>query len=81
MGRLNPKDKELVALGAALGSNCIPCVVYHLGAAEKIGLPDAAEPQPKELSRLAASGQLSAISDQPRKIVYFLHSISLIRDW
>jgi 4-carboxymuconolactone decarboxylase len=40
MGRLNPKEKELVALGAALGSNCIPCVVYHLGVAEKIGIPD-----------------------------------------
>lgn len=40
MGRLNPKEKELVALGAALGSNCTPCVVYHLGVAEKIGIPD-----------------------------------------
>ena len=38
MGRLSPKEKELVALGAALGSNCIPCVVYHLGVAEKIGI-------------------------------------------
>ena len=40
MGRLSPKEKELVALGAALGSNCIPCVVYHLGVAEKIGISD-----------------------------------------
>ena len=40
MGRLSTKEKELVALGAALGSNCIPCVVYHLGVAEKIGIPD-----------------------------------------
>jgi AhpD family alkylhydroperoxidase len=39
MERLNPKEKELVALGAALGCNCIPCVVYHLGVAEKIGIP------------------------------------------
>ena len=40
MGRLSPKEKELVALGAALGSNCVPCVVYHLGVAEKIGISD-----------------------------------------
>jgi 4-carboxymuconolactone decarboxylase len=40
MGRLKQKEKELVALGAALGSNCIPCVVYHIGVAEKLGIPD-----------------------------------------
>ncbi len=49
-------------------------------AADVILAPDAAEPQPKGLSRLAASGQQSAISGQHRKIVYFLHSISRIRD-
>lgn len=42
MGRLTAKERELVALGAALGSNCVPCVVFHVGAARKAGLEDEA---------------------------------------
>lgn len=40
MGRLSAKEKELVALGAALGSNCIPCVIYHVGVAKNTGFAD-----------------------------------------
>jgi len=40
MGNLNTREKELVAIGAALGSNCIPCIVYHVGVAKKLGLAD-----------------------------------------
>ncbi len=38
MEHLTPRDRELVALGAALGSNCIPCAEYHVAAARKVGL-------------------------------------------
>ena len=38
MKTLSKRDRELVALGAALGSNCVPCVVFHVGAARKLGL-------------------------------------------
>lgn len=41
MNELTTRDLELVALGAALGSNCAPCVEYHVGAARKAGLGDA----------------------------------------
>ena len=41
MGSLTEKEKELVALGAALGSNCIPCMVYHVAAIKKLGVEDA----------------------------------------
>lgn len=40
MGRLSGKERELVALGAALGSNCIPCIVYHVGVAKNTGFTD-----------------------------------------
>ena len=32
---------ELVAIGAAIGSNCIPCIEYHIPAAREAGLTDA----------------------------------------
>ncbi len=38
---LNPRERELVAIGAALASNCVPCIEYHIQAARKVGLSDA----------------------------------------
>jgi 4-carboxymuconolactone decarboxylase len=41
MADLTPRESELVALGAAIGSNCVPCVEYHIPQARKAGLADA----------------------------------------
>lgn len=38
MHQLNPRERELVALGAALASNCIPCIDHHIPLARKLGL-------------------------------------------
>lgn len=40
MDQLNPRERELVALGAALASNCIPCIDHHIPLARKLGLTD-----------------------------------------
>ncbi len=40
MSSLSPRDRELVALGAALGSNCVPCVEYHVPESRRAGLTD-----------------------------------------
>lgn len=40
MTTLSNRDLELVALGAAMGSNCVPCVEYHISAARQAGLTD-----------------------------------------
>ncbi len=40
MDRLTTAERELVALGAALGSNCVPCIEYHIPEARKAGLSD-----------------------------------------
>ena len=37
---LSKKEKEFVAIGAALGSNCIPCIVYHIGESRENGISD-----------------------------------------
>lgn len=34
---LESGQRELVALGAALGSNCVPCTEHHIAEARKIG--------------------------------------------
>jgi 4-carboxymuconolactone decarboxylase len=40
MEELTSVERELVALGAALGSNCVPCIEYHVPEARKAGLND-----------------------------------------
>jgi len=41
MSILNNRERELVAIGAALGSNCVPCIEYHIQQSRKSGLSDA----------------------------------------
>ncbi len=41
MTELSPRDLELVAIGAAIASNCIPCVEHHIPLARQAGLTDA----------------------------------------
>ena len=38
---LEPRDKELVAIGASIGSNCEPCITHHLAAGREAGLTQA----------------------------------------
>ncbi len=40
MKKLSPLERELVAIGASVASNCIPCVTYHVAKAKKLGLSD-----------------------------------------
>ncbi len=50
MEQLTHRERELVALGAAMGSNCIPCIEHHIPEARKSGLSDE---QIKEAIELA----------------------------
>ena len=38
---LEPRDKELAAIGASIGANCEPCIEHHLAAAGDAGLSSA----------------------------------------
>ncbi len=40
MNTLTLRDRELVALGAALAANCVPCIEFRVPAARKAGLTD-----------------------------------------
>jgi AhpD family alkylhydroperoxidase len=41
MSDLTPREQQLVFLGAAMGSNCVSCIEYHIPASRKAGLSDA----------------------------------------
>jgi len=40
MAGLTERDRELVAIGASIGSNCVPCIAFHVGRAREAGLTD-----------------------------------------
>ena len=40
MNRLNNRERSLVSLGAALASNCVPCIEFHIPGAKRAGLSD-----------------------------------------
>ena len=48
--RLSQRDRELTAIGAAIASNCVPCIEYHIPQARKVGLSDS---QIREAVKLA----------------------------
>ena len=41
MEHLSTKDRELVALGAAIGSNCVSCIEHHIPEARNAGLSES----------------------------------------
>ena len=40
METLSKRERELVCIGAAIASNCVPCIIYHIGESRKLGIPD-----------------------------------------
>lgn len=40
MSSLTLREQELVALGAAMGSNCASCIEFHVPASRDAGLTD-----------------------------------------
>jgi 4-carboxymuconolactone decarboxylase len=40
MSELTEREKGLVAIGASIGSNCVPCIAFHVGMARKVGVTD-----------------------------------------
>jgi 4-carboxymuconolactone decarboxylase len=34
---LTPKERELVAIGASIGGNCIPCLEFHYEKCKELG--------------------------------------------
>ena len=40
MKNLNHRERTLVSLGAALASNCVPCIEFHIPGAKRAGLSD-----------------------------------------
>ena len=68
MSGLSKREKELVSLGAAVGSNCVPCVVFHVKSAKNCGITDVelteAIDLAEKLKKVPASLVLNAANEE-----------------
>lgn len=77
MNPLTPRERELVALGAALASNCVPCIEHHVPEARRLGLTDGQLREAVELAnqiRLVPAANVLAAANQaldcPQQVPY-----------
>ncbi len=69
MSHLNERERELVAIGAAIGSNCVPCIEYHLPAGRKAGLENEELAEALELANKVKNVPAEKIYAVARKLV------------
>lgn len=63
MDGLTSKEIELAAIGAAIGSNCVPCVEYHIKEAKRVGLTDSQILQAVQMAEKVKTVPAKKVSD------------------
>jgi len=61
---LNPQQRELIAIGASIGENCLPCLRYHFAEAVNAGCTI------EEIEEAIALSK--AVKERPMKDIYRL---------
>ena len=59
--------RELIAIGAAIGASCEPCLKYHVNASRKLGLSNAQMQQAVSIGRMvknASSKNMLGLADK-----------------
>ena len=62
MNTLSEKEKELVAIGASIGGNCIPCLEWHYKKCLELGFT-------KDQMQLAIA-MAKKVKEAPNKMIY-----------
>jgi AhpD family alkylhydroperoxidase len=66
---LEPRDKELVAIGASIGALCRPCIDHHVSAAREAGLSEV---------ELARAVQVAQATRRIAQDLFFRHAGELV---
>ncbi len=53
---LDNRIQELVAIGAAVGANCLPCLEYHAGKAQESGADRQEVAEAIEIGKMVRKG-------------------------
>ncbi len=53
---IDPKIKELIAIGASVSANCHPCVKYHVNKAREMAIDEKEIQQAIEVGKMVRKG-------------------------
>ena len=66
---LNVKTKELVAVGAAIAGNCIPCLQWHYNKCMELGIPVEDVKEAIEMARTVKGVPIKKIDELVEKLI------------
>jgi len=66
---LNVKTKELVAVGAAIAGNCIPCLQWHYNKCMELGIPVEDVKEAIEMARTVKGVPIEKIDELAEKLI------------
>jgi AhpD family alkylhydroperoxidase len=53
---MDEKLKEMIAIGASVTANCIPCIQYHFAKAREIGITEAEIKEAVQVGKMVRKG-------------------------
>ncbi len=66
---LNMKTIELVALGASIGGNCIPCLEWHYKKCVELGIPKEEIREAIEMSNKVKQVPIKKINEAAERLL------------
>ena len=66
---LDEKVKELVAIGAAIGGNCIPCLDWHYKKCKELGISDDEIKEAIEMAKVVKEVPIKKIYEAADRLV------------
>lgn len=66
---LDEKMIELVALGAAIGGNCVPCLKWHFDKCVELGIPKEEIKEAIEMAKKVKQVPINKIDDYAKQLL------------
>lgn len=60
---MNDTTRELIAIGASIGSHCQPCLVFHVNRARETGASEAEISEAVRIGHMVEAGSMKAMKE------------------
>jgi AhpD family alkylhydroperoxidase len=66
---MDEKLKEMIAIGASVTANCIPCIQYHFAKAREIGITEAEIKEAVQVGKMVRKGAAHKWDEEIRTLL------------
>ena len=66
---MDERTKKLIAVGASVGANCYPCLEYHIGKAQELGIEFSEIREAVEVAKAVRGGATAGIDRLALKLL------------